>query len=300
MKRQASTHERLAERLANILTKLNVGYRLGVTELADEFQVSKRTIERDFDRLNSYLPLIQDESTKKYSLDPVYLGRFQLQDIQNFAQLSGISDLYPSLDMSFLRSLLDERANQVFSARGYYYEDAQQFAEHFKVLAEAIRQNYCIHFLYNDHVRKVDPYRLIHHQGGWYLAAAIGDELRSYRLSKIEQLFVDTTRTYQPHPELLMLLEVNEGVWFGKHKQVVKISIQPKIASYFKQRFLFPAQHIILEDEAGGLLISCQISHEMQLLPLIRYWIPYVRIVEPVGLQCKLEQELRDYLLPVT
>jgi len=29
MKRKASTHERLAERLANILTKLNTGYQLG-------------------------------------------------------------------------------------------------------------------------------------------------------------------------------------------------------------------------------------------------------------------------------
>lgn len=96
MKRIASTHERLAERLANILTKLNVGYQLGVVELAHEFQVSTRTIERDFDRLNSYLHLIQDENSKKYSLDPVYLGRFKLQDIQNFAQLSGISELYPS------------------------------------------------------------------------------------------------------------------------------------------------------------------------------------------------------------
>lgn len=81
MKRQASTHERLAERLARILTKLNVGYQLRATELATEFQVSTRTIERDFDRLSSYLPLLQDEQ-KRYYLDTSYLGRFKLQDIQ--------------------------------------------------------------------------------------------------------------------------------------------------------------------------------------------------------------------------
>ena len=90
MSRPASTHERLAERLANILTKLNAGHSLGVLDLAQEFQVSTRTIERDFDRLNSYLPLIQDQTTKKYSVDSVYLGRFKLQDIQNFAHLSGV------------------------------------------------------------------------------------------------------------------------------------------------------------------------------------------------------------------
>jgi len=41
MKRPASTHERLAERLARILTKLNVGYQLRAAELAAEFQVSQ-------------------------------------------------------------------------------------------------------------------------------------------------------------------------------------------------------------------------------------------------------------------
>ena len=128
MKGNASTHERLADRLANILTKLNIGHQLSVQELAREFQVSTRTIERDFVRLNAYLPLIQDENTKRYYLEPSYLGRFKLQDIQNFAQLSGISDLYPALDMSFIRELLDERANQVFSAKGYYFEDGKQFA----------------------------------------------------------------------------------------------------------------------------------------------------------------------------
>lgn len=100
MKDNASTHERLADRLANILTKLNIGHQLSVQELAREFQVSTRTIERDFVRLNAYLPLIQDENTKRYYLEPSYLGRFKLQDIQNFAQLSGISELYPALDMS--------------------------------------------------------------------------------------------------------------------------------------------------------------------------------------------------------
>ena len=298
MKRTASTHERLAERLANILTKLNIGYQLEVTDLAHEFQVSKRTIERDFDRLNSYLPLIQDEMTKKYSLDPAYLGRFKLQDIQNFAQLSGIGELYPSLDMSFLRSLLDERANQVFSAKGYYYENAQQFAEHFQVFTDAIHKRQKISFIYNDRLRHVDPYRLIHHQGSWYLAAAIEDELRAYRLSKIDQVVLHELDVFDHHPEILVQLETDEGIWFGKHKQTVQLSVRPEVALYFKQRHLLPEQHIEMEDASGALLIHCKIRHEMQLLPLVRYWIPYIKIIEPVHFQQKLEQDLQYYLLP--
>ncbi len=299
MKRKASTHERLAERLANILTKLNTGYQLGVAELAHEFQVSTRTVERDFDRLNTYLPLLQDESSKKYFLDPVYLGRFKLQDIQNFAQLSGISELYPSLDMSFLRGLLDERASQVFSAKGYYFENAGQFAAHFQVLAEAIHQRKHISFIYNSSLRLVQPYRLIHYQGNWYLAASCDGELRAYRLSKIDQVTQHEAMQFAHDPEILMQLEEDEGIWFGKHKQEVLVSVRPEVALYFKQRHLFPEQSIEQEDAAGTLLIRCQIRHEMQLLPLVRFWIPYIKIIQPAHFQQKLEQDLQQYLLPV-
>ena len=132
MQRDDSIHERLADRLANILTKLNMGYQLNIKELAEEFGVSTRTISRDFDRLNAYLPLLQDDENKKFYLDSNYLGKIAPKDIRNFAQLSGISHLYPSLDMSFLRELLDTRAQQIYSAKGYSFEDVSQFKELFK------------------------------------------------------------------------------------------------------------------------------------------------------------------------
>ena len=75
MKQNSSTHERLADRLANILTMLNMGSHLSSKELAEKFGVNNRTIIRDFDRLGSYLPLQQDEITKKYYLEQNYLGK---------------------------------------------------------------------------------------------------------------------------------------------------------------------------------------------------------------------------------
>ncbi|MCO8073337.1 WYL domain-containing protein [Acinetobacter lwoffii] len=296
MKRPASTHERLAERLARILTKLNVGYQLRAAELAAEFQVSTRTIERDFDRLGSYLPLLQDEQ-KRYYLEPSYLGRFKLQDIQTFAQLSGISELYPALDMSFMRELLDERANQVFSAKGYYFEDAKQFAEHFKLLASAIYKRQQVELQYSDQLRIIKPYRLIHHHGIWYLVGVGQDKLRTYRLSQVQQLkLVFEAEGFEHDPEVLKMLTDEDSIWFGQQKQQVLIKVQPEVTVFFKERRLFPEQQIEQETEAGELMISCQIRHEMQLLPLVRYWLPYVKIIEPIHFQQKLEQDLQGYL----
>ena len=297
MQRDDSIHERLADRLANILTKLNMGYQLSIKELASEFGVSTRTISRDFDRLNAYLPLLQDDENKKFYLDSNYLGKIASKDIRNFAQLSGISHLYPSLDMSFLREILDSRAHQIYSAKGYSFEDASQFMELFKALGKAIQEHRQIGFVYKGEPRLVQPYRLIHHHGSWYLAAVRKNQLRTYRISHIQL-------THNPHEysqfipdqNIVRLVEDDDSIWFGQDKQEIILSIQADVAFYFKQRSLLPEQKLIKELSDGSLLVASQISHKMQIFPLVKHWIPYVKIMNPEGLQEQLENELIGYL----
>ena len=297
MQRDDSIHERLADRLANILTKLNMGYQLSIKELASEFGVSTRTILRDFDRLNTYLPLLQDEETKKYYLESNYLGKIAPKDIRNFAQLSGISHLYPSLDMSFLRELLDSRAHQIYSAKGYSFEDASQFKELFKVLGKAIQEQRQIGFQYKGESRLVQPYRLIHHHGSWYLAAVRKDQLRTYRISHIQ--LMHATHEYPqfiPDQDIVKVVEDDDSIWFGQDKQEIILSIDSQVAFYFKQRSILPEQQIVRELGDGGLLVSSKINHDMQLLPLIRFWIPHLKIVNPERLQDEMEKGLKEYL----
>ena len=297
MQRDDSIHERLADRLANILTKLNMGYQLSIKELASEFGVSTRTISRDFDRINTYLPLLQDNENKKFYLDLNYLGKIAPKDIRNFAQLSGISHLYPSLDMSFLRELLDSRAHQIYSAKGYSFEDASQFKELFKVLGKAIQEQRQIGFLYKGESRLVQPYRLIHHHGSRYLAAVRKDQLRTYRISHIQ--LMHATHEYPqfiPDQDIVKVVEDDDSIWFGQDKQEIILSIDSQVAFYFKQRSILPEQQIVRELGDGGLLVSSKINHDMQLLPLIRFWIPHLKIVNPERLQDEMEKGLKEYL----
>ncbi|MBD8009997.1 helix-turn-helix transcriptional regulator [Acinetobacter pecorum] len=297
MQRDDSIHERLADRLANILTKLNMGYQLSIKELAFEFGVSTRTISRDFDRLNTYLPLLQDNESKRFYLDSNYLGKIAPKDIRNFAQLSGISHLYPSLDMSFLRELLDSRAHQIYSAKGYSFEDASQFKELFKVLGKAIQEQRQIGFIYKGEPRLVQPYRLIHHHGSWYLAAVRKDQLRTYRISHIQ--LMHATHEYPqfiPDQNIVKLVEDDDSIWFGQDKQEIILSIDSQVAFYFKQRSILPEQQIVRELGDGGLLVSSKINHDMQLLPLIRFWIPHLKIVNPGRLQNEMEKGLKEYI----
>ena len=50
------------------------------------------------------------------------------------------------------------------------------------------------------------------------------------------------------------------------------------------------------ELEDGGLIVSAMVGHLNQVLPIVRYWIPHIRIISPEGLQAEMESELAEYL----
>ncbi len=54
----------------------------------------------------------------------------------------------------------------------------------------------------------------------------------------------------------------------------------------------------IIEKELadGGLIISAKIRHPNQILPIVRYWIPHIRIISPETLQHEIEKGLDEYL----
>ena len=59
--------------------------------------------------------------------------------------------------MIFLRELLDSRAQQIYSAKGYSFEDASQFKELFKVIGKAIQEHRQIGLVYKGEPRLVQP-----------------------------------------------------------------------------------------------------------------------------------------------
>ena len=121
MQEEKSTkNETLANRLIDILTRLNSGEKLTINQLAESHDAHPKTIRRDLFRLESCnLPIQKDG--RYFSLDPTYLGKLKLKDIYSFARISGIRHLYPNLDVSFIRELLDSR---VYDAKGYFVEEA--------------------------------------------------------------------------------------------------------------------------------------------------------------------------------
>jgi predicted DNA-binding transcriptional regulator YafY len=56
-----------------------------------------------------------------------------------------------------------------------------------------------------------------------------------------------------------------------------------------------PKQRLLSEAE-DCLMVSTQIAHENQLLPIVRYWIPDVEIIEPNDLKKKNEKIIFNFI----
>jgi predicted DNA-binding transcriptional regulator YafY len=90
---------------------------------------------------------------------------------------------------------------------------------------------------------------------------------------------------------------VNEDdIWLNPDKIEVVLKVAREAADYFKRRKLIANQVIEKELEDGGLIVSCKVAHQNQILPLVRYWLPSIRVISPEGYQAVLETELNAYL----
>jgi predicted DNA-binding transcriptional regulator YafY len=284
-------HDTLSFRLADMLIKLNNGETLNPQQLAQGYKVSVRSIQRDLNERLGVLPLKQEQGL--YRLESFYLGKLNLKDIKNFATLAGVSGLFPKLDTDFIRAILDTTISQAYDIKGQYHEDVSELKPVFQLLQTAILQHQTVKFLYKGTEHHVEPYKLIHHRGCWYLAAGHQGLLKAYKLALLQNLH--TQDIFTPNQALLTQVNQEESIWFGVKKQEVILTVNKQVAAHFKRRPLIPAQQIVKELADGSLIVSSHISNELQILPIVRYWIPHIKILSPDSLREALQQSLKEF-----
>ena len=74
----------------------------------------------------------------------------------------------------------------------------------------------------------------------------------------------------------------------------VLLQVDIKVVEYFIKKQLLPYQQIIQKTKTH-YVISTKVSFEEEILRIVRYWIPYITILEPIGLQTKLIKQLEAY-----
>ena len=143
----------------------------------------------------------------------------------------------------------------------------------------------------------MQPYKLVNHDGIWYLAGKDGNQLKAFTFVKISRLTV-LPDTFTADLAVEKTLAEEDDIWLHEKKLEVILKITGPAASYFRRRKWVSNQVIEKELENGGMVVSAKVAHVNQTLPTVRHWIPHIRIISPEGLQAEMEKEILNYLQP--
>jgi predicted DNA-binding transcriptional regulator YafY len=285
--------DKLAIRFLYIITQLNSGEKLTTRELALKFDVTERIIQKDLnERLNQFLPITKENG--KYFLESFLIGKLGYEDIKNFAILSGIKKLYPSLEDSFLSDVLNKKINDSCLVRGASYEDISDKQNEFDLIRLAITIKHQLTFTYNDKQRVISPYKLVNNDDIWYLVGDEKGKLKTYSFTKISSL-LKTENKFIINRDFLEIINKNQANWFSQDSINVILEINADVSEYFLRRELLPNQ-TILKNTKTKLIIQTKVSYDNEILKVVRYWIPHIQILEPEYLQIKLLNELQLYI----
>lgn len=288
------SHDKIATRLACILTKLNNGESFTVEELAKEFNISVRTIQRDLNERLIYLPIIKENN--HYSMESYALGKLNFEDIKNFASISGIKSLYPMLNSGFISDILNVKLNSAYLIKNQGFENIAHHQDWFNKVSAAIVKSSSIEFTYKEKHRVVNPYKLVNNEGVWYLFAEENEKLKSFTFSKIKQFsWTNEADVFVPKKEFLDKIAQNDTNWFSQMIIEVVLEVDNVAKEYFLRKDILPNKQI-LEEKENYFIVSTKVSYDDEILKVVKYWIPYIKIISPLYLQEKFTNILKDYL----
>lgn len=220
MKKQDTRHDRLAMRLALIISRLLTGETLSLRALANEFGVSERTIQRDFHERLSHLDLVSNEAG--YCLSSA-LTVWRTPDVFSFLQKVGLASYFPGLTRKTVHHLIHSDLHYPcfmlsplevkFSPRdeACFYQLIQAITHHFAI---QIKQKEGIHL-------HLEPYRLALYERAWYLIGYASPSLRVIPLHHIQSVHI-TEIPFRRRKEICRLSSTPEFVSALPHFEFIQ------------------------------------------------------------------------------
>lgn len=298
-------YDKTLTRLNTIIARLNDGEALSVKELAEEFNVSDRTIQRDFnERLMTLYPIYQDK--KKWKMQ----DGFKIEkstNVEDIIVLDILEKLTDGLGTRFsvkAKSLLSKIKNEDFNPI-YAKLNMEDIGTSFGMMAQledAIKQKKVINSLYDfgDQTRELNlkPLKIANFEGFWYLIALDGrnDLLKKYHLKSMSNVVISDV-VFTTNKELEELLDNSISIWFDNKNEPfeVELYLAPYAAKILKRKPISKTQRLLKEYTNSSADISVKITHEMEILPIVKYWLPHIKILSPQWLAEKLKNDIKVF-----
>jgi len=304
-----------ADRLLSILLLLQVHHRMTTRELAKRLEVSERTIHRDMEALGSAgVPvtaergigggwsLLEEYQTKLTGLTEAEiqalflttptrlladLGLHQASEAALIKLLAAIPSL-SRRDAEYVRQRI-----HVDTAGWHHSEEA---VPALPTLQEAIWQERKLLFTYqrgDDTTveRLVDPLGLVAKGSAWYLIAAVEDEIRTYRVSRVQSAKVTDQLCVRPQGFDLAAYWAQSSTHFVANlpRYPVTVRIAPEVLEqvYHAGRYA-RIDHVEPPGADGWIMLRLLFENEDAACGYILSFGTQVEILDPQSLREKV------------
>ena len=298
-------YDTILTRLTIILSRLNDGEALSVKALAEEFNVSERTVQRDFNERLISFPIYQDKKKWKMQDDFKLEKSNSLEDtvvldiMQKLIEAAGQS--FSAKANKLLSKLKNESINPIYAKLDM--EDIGGKLKEVQELEKSIKERREIVCSYDFEGEKKElnlkPLKIVNYEGFWYLVAldSRNEKLKKYYLKNIKNIRISDA-IFESTEELDRILDNSISVWFEKDITPYKVTlnISKEVAKYFIRKPLSKSQVIEEEQEDGSLIMSVEITNDMEIIPFVKYWIPHIKVLSPLSIQQRIEKDLLTYL----
>jgi predicted DNA-binding transcriptional regulator YafY len=286
-------------------------------EIAKELGYSTKTLGRhlnDIATLYSTIIEVKEGKNKVYELvDTSYVFE---KIMTNTDDLYWFFDLIERWDSNVFKDIgyeISKKERDVYLYKNSPFEELKSDKQKdiFRSLKSAIiNQEYRdIDYIYDaprTHIQAI-PLKLIFMEQNWYVAIVDRDVgFRFLRIFFIRDVRNSAKRSYakdissdelEKYSEFLKTLQ-NPMSKYAEPKEIACIKVLPSVAKYFDKgmKQQLKSQTFIKKNSDGSIEFTLEYTQPIEVLPLIKKWLPNLKILSPKSLEDALRDDLEAYL----
>lgn len=291
--------------------------------LAEEFEVSQRTILRDIEAMKDSLgaPILYSKEHNGYyygkgsfslpeikltegELVAVFLAEELLNKYKNTPFSLAIRRAFEKIQ-TLLPDSVSLDLNELGQAYSFDIKQAKPLdnraARVFDLLVKAINSKNSVGVTYYSigrdatQQRIIDPYHLRHAQGAWYLVAycRLRKDIRTFAVNQIREIKVLKEKfSVQPGFSPEKFFEHSWGFQEGGKLTKVVVRLDKEIARWFVDRKLHPSQQT-KENKDGSLTLTFRVAGTEEIKRWIMSQGKHAKIMGPRELRINIIEEAR-------
>jgi len=286
-------------------------------KLAEELGYTTKTLGRHLEDLSMMYPNIISINRGKNRVyefaDVSYVFEKIMTTSNDFYWFFDLVDRWDSSIFQDMNYKVSQKERDIFLYKNSPFEefDSEKKKEIFRSLKSAIisKKQIDIHYIYDEprvHKQAI-PLKLIFMERNWYVAivdSEIGCRfLRVFFIEEVKNIsigcYIDEIEEEElkKYYEFLKYFE-NPMSRCDKPKKIAHLLATVEIAKYFKPHMKkhFLSEKFLKENPDGSVEFTVEYTQSIEILPFIKKWLPYLKILSPHELDETLRKQLSFYL----